>query len=94
MAEPIELLIRGNDNSPYLITAAKGKFTSAGALRVWDDVLVVRGKKSNRVNNLSLKADPITNDLVLSMDDGAKKISIPLKKETEDKSLIPANSKP
>ena len=94
VAEPIELVIRPQDGDPFLITANKGKFTSVGALRVWGDVQVVRGETLSQRVNLSLAADPLSNSLVLSMDDGKEKISISLNNESTDKSSLSETSKP
>jgi hypothetical protein len=88
VAEPIELVIRPQDGDPFRITATKGKFTSAGALRVWGNVQVVRGETRNRRANLSLAADPSSNSLLLSMDDGKEKISISLNPESTEKSSL------
>lgn len=94
VAEPIELVIRPRDGDPFRITASKGKFTSAGALRVWGDVQVARGETRNRRANLSLTADPLSNSLLLSMDDGKEKISITLNTESIEKSSLSEIRKP
>jgi hypothetical protein len=94
VAEPIELVIRPRDGKPFRITANKGKFTSVGALRVWGHVQVVRGETLSQRVNLSLAADPLSNSLVLSMDDGKEKISISLNNESTDKSSLSETSKP
>jgi hypothetical protein len=94
VAEPIDLVIRPRTGDAFRITASKGKFTSAGALRVWGDVQVVRGETRNRRTNLSLTADPLSNVLVLSMDDGKEKISIPLSPESTAKTVLSKSKKP
>jgi len=94
VAESIELVIRPRVGDPFRITATKGKFTSAGALRVWGDVQIVRGETRNRRTNLSLTADPLSNVLVLSMDDGKETISIPLKRESTAKTVLSKSKKP
>jgi hypothetical protein len=94
VAEPIELVIRPRVGDAFLIAASKGKFTSAGALRVWGDVQIVRGETRNRRTNLSLTADPLSNSLVLSMDDGKETISIPLSPESTAKTVLSKSKKP
>jgi hypothetical protein len=94
VAEPIELVIRPQDGDPFRITATKGKFTSAGALLVWGDVRIVRGETISRRGNISLTADPLSNSLLLSMDDGKKTIAIPLKSETTAKTVLSKSKKP
>jgi hypothetical protein len=94
VAEPIELVIRPQDGDPFRITATRGKFTSEGALRVWGNVEVARGETRNSRTNLSLSADPSSNSLVLSMDDGKVKISISLNPESIEKSSLIETDKP
>jgi len=94
VAEPIELVIRPRDGDAFRITATKGKFTSAGALRVWGDVQIARGETISRRGNISLTADPLSNSLLLSMDDGKKTIAIPLKSETTAKTVLSKSKKP
>jgi hypothetical protein len=94
VAEPIELVIRPQTGDAFRITATKGKFTSAGALRVWGDVQIARGETISRRGNISLTADPLSNSLLLSMDDGKKTISIPLKSESTAKTVLSKSRKP
>lgn len=94
VAEPIELVIRPRDGDAFRITATKGKFTSAGALRVWGDVQIVRGETRNRRTNLSLTADPLSNSLVLFTGDGKETISIPLSPESTAKTVLSKSKKP
>ncbi|MDA0725278.1 MAG: hypothetical protein O3B25_13555 [Verrucomicrobia bacterium] len=94
VAEPIELVIRPQTGDAFRITATKGKFTSAGALRVWGDVQIARGETISRRGNISLTADPLSNSLLLSMDDGKETISIPLKSESTAKTVLSKSKKP
>ena len=94
VAEPIELVIRPQTGDAFRITATKGKFTSAGALRVWGNVQIARGETISRRGNISLTADPLSNSLLLSMDDGKETISIPLKNESTAKTVLSKSKKP
>ena len=94
VAEPIELVIRPRDGDPFRITATKGKFTSAGALRVWGDVQIALGESISRRGNISLMSDPLSHSLLLSIDDGKKTISIPLKSESTAKTVLSKSKKP
>lgn len=88
VAEPIGLVIRTEDGEAFRINAAKGKFTSQGALRVWGNVQVAHGETLNHLRNLSLSADPSSTALLLSMNDGEKTLVIPLSaKSIEEPSL-------
>ena len=94
VAEPIELVIRPRDGDAFRITATKGKFTSAGALRVWGDVQIALGESISRRGNISLMSDPLSHSLLLSIDDGKKTISIPLKSESTAKTVLSKSKKP
>ena len=84
VAEPIELVIRPQGGDALRITADKGKFTSEGALRVWGNAQVSRGETISGYGNLSLKANPLSNALLLSIDDGKETVSIPLNQDSPD----------
>jgi hypothetical protein len=57
-------------------------------------VQIARGETISRRGNISLTADPLSNSLLLSMDDGKKTISIPLKSESTAKTVLSKSRKP
>ena len=78
VAKPIELIIRRKDGDVLYIKANKGKFTSAGSLKVWGDVVFSMGDSETRATQLSLTVEPSSNALVLSTNEGKAPILIPL----------------
>lgn len=94
VAEPIGLVIRTENGDAFRINAAKGKFTSEGALRVWGNVQVAHGETLNHLRNLSLSAAPSSSALLLSMNDGEKTLVIPLSAKSIEEPFLSEPDKP